>query len=65
LKLIGRPVSLFSDGETLVCTLKKDQLSQSFTMQEKTITSIKIGSLIKGYDALFPDLTQLEAFGMD
>jgi len=56
---------IFSDGETLVCTLKKDQLPQNFPMQEKTITSIKIGRLIKGDDTLFPALTQLEVFGRD
>ncbi len=55
----------FNDGETLVCTLKKDQLPQSFRIQEKTITSIKIGNLIKGDDALFPALTQIEVFGRD
>lgn len=55
----------FNDGETLVCALKKDPLPQSFPMQEKTITSIKIGKLIKGDDALFPALTQLEVFGRD
>jgi len=55
----------FNDGETLVCTLKKDALPQSFPMREKTITSIKIGNLIKGDDALFPALTQVEVFGRD
>ena len=55
----------FNDGEKLVCTLKKDQLPQSFPMKEKTITSIKIGSLIKGDDTPFPALTQLEVFGRD
>lgn len=55
----------FNDGETLVCTLKKEQLPQSFPMQEKTITSITIGRLIKGDDTPFPGLTQLEVFGRD
>jgi len=55
----------FNDGETLVCTLKKDQLPQSFPMKEKTITSIRIGRLIKGDNTPFPALTQLEVFGRD
>jgi hypothetical protein len=55
----------FSDGKTMVCALKKDQLPQSFPMAEKTITSIRIGRLIKGDDTPFPGLTQLEVFGRD
>lgn len=55
----------FNDGETLVCTLKKDPRPQSFSMKEKTITSIKIEKLIKGDDALFAALIQLEVFGRD
>ncbi len=55
----------FSDGKTLACTLEKDQLPQGFSLPEKTITSIRIGKLIKGDDALFPALTQLEVFGRD
>ncbi len=55
----------FNDGEKLICSLKKDQLPQSFPMNQKTITSIKIGKLIKGDDAPFAALTQLEVFGRD
>lgn len=55
----------FDDGKTRVCTLKKDPQPQSFPMKEKTITSIKINKLIKGDDALFAALIQLEVFGRD
>jgi hypothetical protein len=56
----------FSDKTTFVCALQKSPLPQSFKIGEKTITSIKIGNLIKADDASpFPALTQIEVFGTD
>ncbi|MDT4762236.1 discoidin domain-containing protein [Sphaerochaeta sp. PS] len=55
----------FSDNTQMVCPLKKDPLPQSFPMEKKTITSIRIERLIKGDETPYPALTQLEVFGTD
>ncbi len=56
----------FSDETTFACSLEKTFLPQSFKMEKKTITSIKLGNLLKADDASqFPALTQLEVFGVE
>lgn len=57
----------FDDGDKLECNLQKSSLPQSFTLEQKTVQSLTLGSLIKADDdaSPFPALTQIEVFGTE
>ena len=56
----------FSDGSIQTFNLKKTKDKQSFDIDSKKITWIKLFNLIKDKDAsTFPDLTQFETYGRD
>lgn len=57
---------LFSDGTKLKVDLQKTGQCQEFTFEEKTITSVTFGNLIKSKEpSPFPALTQIEVFGRE
>lgn len=54
----------FSDGTSETVALSKRAEPQSFPIQRRGITWVKVGRLIKAEDpSLFPALTQIEVFG--
>lgn len=56
----------FSDGSVLTPSLIKSGKAQSITFEPKTVEWVKLGELIKSDDpALFPALTQFEAYGYE
>lgn len=61
-----KAIMSFSDDSTLDIQLIKSALPQAFSFETKTVSSLKLHSLIKTQDASpFPALTQIEAFGFD
>lgn len=55
---------VLSDGEELVCELKKTALGQEIPLNGKIITSLTLKELIKSDDpSPFPALTQIEVYG--
>ncbi len=55
---------VLSDGEELVCELKKTALGQEIPLNGKVITDITLKELIKSDDpSPFPALTQIEVYG--
>ena len=56
----------FSDGTSMLLDLKKTDVSQEFTFEEKTISWLVLKDLIKADDpSPFPALTQIEVFGIE
>ena len=56
----------FSDGSQEVLPLEKTAQPQAFPLSSRTITSLKLHTLVKAQDGSpFPALTQLEVFGTE
>lgn len=56
----------FSDGSKLIIDMKKTGLAQEFTFEEKTISWLELGNLIKSDEpSPFPALTQIEVYGTE
>ena len=54
----------FSDGTSEVFALRKKDGAQSFTLDERTVTSLTVKNLVKSDDpSPFPALRQLQVFG--
>jgi hypothetical protein len=55
----------FSDNSSMTLSLKKTALPQEFVITPKTVSSIRLGKLVRDTESLspYPALTQIEAWG--